>query len=1058
MAVAGRLEIELTASVARLSKDMDEAKRLIGSTVGQVEQMVGKMRNVLGTIGGALFLREIVQFGAAIVDAGKAGEQSINRLNAVLRATGNQSGYTAEQLHKLADEMARVTQFDDESFRDATAAILKFGGIAGAQLERTIKLAADFAALTGGDVRSAAETLGKALASPAQGIDRLQRSIGPLNPALVESIKKMQEMGDTAGAQAKLLEVLEGKIGGVAKAMNTGLTKATADLAKAWDELKEATSTNPVVQGAVEKSLGNVTKQLDRMKAVMQGDWIDKALALIGMAPNGVGALADAFRTGRNRGGVGAPAGAGSAPVVDLTEQDARAIEGALERARKAQEQLIKDSERLRQEDVKGWIAHAEEVFRTAEENDRAMAAIHADFWADQDSMRQADLRGHLAYIDAKIAAEEDEMRRIAALQPSQAQIRERQRQQELGAWVSMWTQVGDVAGNFFADLVMNGKSAFDNLKKWVKQLLAEMIALFAKRWVLQLAGVAGGAGAGSDSIAGGLLNAGGSALSTWAGGSLGIGGAGVGASMWGAMGAGTAVTETGVVLATGSMAGTSIGTGAMAGVYSALAAIPVWGWIAMAVVAIGAWIAGNHKGGPKVGGSFFQGGDVPGTDNGRFFTPDQGDSVVRQMVEHTSAGFVDALTRLGGSNAGFNFGLGFDHDPEGTARSRVSSLLTDSQGNRIYGVSDREMDDKEVEGALGLEMQRMIVAALQASDLHDELDSFFDGLGDVGALTGEQLTAALAAAMELKGVIDVLALWDNGLTVQSIRNMAREGETLGQTLNRVAQAQATYYQLFYTEEENLARNTEMMRKQFRAMGLEMPTTREEFRRLVEGLDLTTEAGARLYDWLIQIAPAFADITPAAETVVDSVTEVVDSFDSLTGALTGTASGTRPWEDFFNSFYAAAPMRASIGQYLDGLLTGDKSVLDPMQQLNAARKQYEETLALAQAGDLGAMGRLQGSADSYLQLARGAFGSSSDYVAIFRSVFDSLAGVADVPDYNTRMLEQGAQANAMMSDQLNVLTLVLDAVKRGGEASVAATAQMGERIVRAVETAPLGER
>jgi hypothetical protein len=53
---------------------------------------------------------------------------------------------------------------------------------------------------------------------------------------------------------------------------------------------------------------------------------------------------------------------------------------------------------------------------------------------------------------------------------------------------LTLWNQVGDAAGNFFSDLVMHGKSAFDNLRQYVKQLLADMISLFAKRWVLQLA------------------------------------------------------------------------------------------------------------------------------------------------------------------------------------------------------------------------------------------------------------------------------------------------------------------------------------------------------------------------------------------------------------------------------------------------------------------------------------------------------------------------------------------------------------------------------------------
>jgi hypothetical protein len=44
------------------------------------------------------------------------------------------------------------------------------------------------------------------------------------------------------------------------------------------------------------------------------------------------------------------------------------------------------------------------------------------------------------------------------------------------------------MAGEFANALTHGVGSAFDYLKQQAKQLLAEMIAIFAKRWVLQLA------------------------------------------------------------------------------------------------------------------------------------------------------------------------------------------------------------------------------------------------------------------------------------------------------------------------------------------------------------------------------------------------------------------------------------------------------------------------------------------------------------------------------------------------------------------------------------------
>jgi hypothetical protein len=53
---------------------------------------------------------------------------------------------------------------------------------------------------------------------------------------------------------------------------------------------------------------------------------------------------------------------------------------------------------------------------------------------------------------------------------------------------LDIWNHLGDMAGEFANALTHGVGSAFDYLKQQAKQLLAEMIAIFAKRWILQLA------------------------------------------------------------------------------------------------------------------------------------------------------------------------------------------------------------------------------------------------------------------------------------------------------------------------------------------------------------------------------------------------------------------------------------------------------------------------------------------------------------------------------------------------------------------------------------------
>lgn len=340
-----------------------------------------------------------------------------------------------------------------------------------------------------------------------------------------------------------------------------------------------------------------------------------------------------------------------------------------------------------------------------------------------------------------------------------------------------MWRDLADGARDF-AQNVRSVGDAYDWLKNKAIQVGNEILGIFAQKIMLNigatlttgaassaLASQAGNVGQGTFSGVAGQFA--GSALNTGAGALLAGGGAGgfttafsAGYTAQAAYLAGTAETAA----ASGTLAG-SMGAG-MAEIYSALASIPVWGWIALAVIAIGAWIAGNHKGGPKVGGSFMGSFDssgkmvgslaTPGTDNGRFFTPNQMDSEAQKLVEGIGKSFAATLDRFGGTSGNFGFGLGFDHDPQGTAQSRVSSMVTDANGKIIYKVADRSMDDKEVPAALMLEGRRMVLAALQASQLPPAIAAILKTV-DAATASSEQLDAVFALADAFKTLSDAL-------------------------------------------------------------------------------------------------------------------------------------------------------------------------------------------------------------------------------------------------------------------------------------------------------------
>jgi hypothetical protein len=256
----------------------------------------------------ATFLYKAV---AAFIDA----EQASARLGATLKATGNAVGFTKEQLDALADSLAATTQFDDESIRNASASLIKFGNISGEAFNRALRAAMDWAAFTGEALPDAAQTIGAALSASEGGLGRLERQLGKLTYEEERFIKSLEDSGDAMGAQAEKLRIIEARIGGVADEMNTGLGAATADAEKAWDEFLEGFGRTADEAGRFERAARGAATVLRDITSLSQGahtplhtlaqDIASIDLALLRALP-GFGVLAKLLEAGQIPARIGA--------------------------------------------------------------------------------------------------------------------------------------------------------------------------------------------------------------------------------------------------------------------------------------------------------------------------------------------------------------------------------------------------------------------------------------------------------------------------------------------------------------------------------------------------------------------------------------------------------------------------------------------------------------------------------------------------------------------------------------------------------------------------------
>lgn len=805
------------------SNQTDAAFREVESNLGKLEGRLGTLNSAIAGFAGGIGAAVAENIGGMLVDTfkfvTKAAEEaaiSQRKLEAVLRATGNTTGYTATQLNNLADKLARTTSFDDEAFREATATIVRFGNITGENLEKVLRLSADYAALTGGSVTSAAQMFARALNDPADGLKKLERNFGELRPEAKAAVDELERVGDRSGAIALAIAELQAKIGGADESINTGLTGATKRLNKALGELAETLGGQLSGGGALQNWFAT---QVERITVALNATPMEKLamLATILRGPFTASEVIPGYLDAVGRRANAPNLGLFSGMNTSLDGGDPQRVYGMgfygpsnneieLERRRrteieKLQREMARERERLLQVHVRGSEAALQAEHDLIVYYDEQRSKLQLRAMKEREQIRQIDLDGqeYLARQAFAIIQREQE-----AFNEGLRAVQER----AFSEWVANYDRVADAGARFFTDLVFNGRKAFDNLRDALKSFAAELIAIFAKRWILNMAAAATGSTAlsaaagqvGQGTLAGATTSLFGNALGSF------LPGAATGAEFFSGM-MGTFMGPA----APGSAA-------ALGGQFAAFMTNPATLAVLAAVVIAVAVM--SRRGGPKDGGSAFGTFDengnfvpgfAPGTQNGRFYTPSGADPAMVAMTEGIGTAFAETLARLGGTGAGFGFGFGFDRDPRGTANSRVSGVVTNAAGQTILEVINREAgrSDEELQEALELLGRQSLLAALQNSELPEAVRAILN-MVDAASATAEQVDAILQLAdafvqfTNATASLDLDAILESGsrspaesfrLQGQALVELANNTTLTTQSLATLTQATGAYRQ-----------------------------------------------------------------------------------------------------------------------------------------------------------------------------------------------------------------------------------------------------------------------
>jgi len=145
-------------------------------------------------------------------------EKAIAKVSKTLANTGNRAGFTSKQLQDAADKMSMGSLYEaDDILNQVTNRMLTFGNITGTTLSRGQQAVVDMAAAMEMDLGSASLLVGKALSRPSVGMMALKKAGIVLTAQQENYIKTLEKSGQKGLAQAKILDLLEGKFKGQAK-------------------------------------------------------------------------------------------------------------------------------------------------------------------------------------------------------------------------------------------------------------------------------------------------------------------------------------------------------------------------------------------------------------------------------------------------------------------------------------------------------------------------------------------------------------------------------------------------------------------------------------------------------------------------------------------------------------------------------------------------------------------------------------------------------------------------------------------------------------------------
>jgi hypothetical protein len=345
-----------------------------------------------------------------------------------------------------------------------------------------------------------------------------------------------------------------------------------------------------------------------------------------------------------------------------------------------------------------------------------------------------------------------------------------------------------------------------------------------------------------------------------------------------------------------------------------------------------------------------------------------------------------------------------------------------------LFAMLNVKLNDGVLDG-LNMASTQISTKGKTADQIKVDITDWFTKLADASVLAISDATQAdtrgftfetlTTFVKNLYGVNDVLKNLNVGLFQTSVQGgfMAEQLSLLAGGFDKLSSGAATYYDKFFSDTEKADNVLTAVSKEFKDLGVNLPSSRDAYRDLVESQDITTESGRSMLAKLITLAgdasAAYDILESRAKAAQDAAlaaatTSVNNAFSAVQRAV---AAEQKNVTDAYN---------ARVGSLNDMAATAQKSISDMTGISNA----LANALKALRGTSSDAVKMLRNQAQATLQAAL-ATARSGGSISGVSGLDDALSTVSSnttdlyssLEDFNR---DQGRTANVVA--ELNGLT------------------------------------